>query len=340
MKIVLKDGDFSSLRPISSTRAVADIRIGILTIKEKWELLLREQVAINSGEGVSIPANIIPTMTNYRQVLQLGETNQYPESIKRLVNPWEISQWNAWAIEEDFKIITKGRESMLPHPSNSIINPSSVFIEPGAVVMHSIINAMEGSVYIGKNAVIMEGNLIRGPFGIGEGSVLKMGSRIYGGTSLGPYCVAGGEIKNSLISGYSNKAHDGYLGDSVIGEWCNLGAGTSNSNVKNSAGTVHYMVNDNKVAAGIKGGLIMGDYSRCAINTSFNTGTIAGVCCNIFGNGFPPKYIPDFSWGDKTYIFERALEDIKNWKKLKDRPLSQNEINNLTSLYHSRISNA
>ena len=340
MKIVLTDGDRSTLLPITSTRAVANIRIGILTIKEKWELLLGEPVAINTGDYVRIPACIIPTLSNYRQVLQLAEMNTYPESIKRLEFPWQISQWNAWAIEEDFIIITRGKESMQAHPSNTLINPEQVFIEPGAVIMHSIINASEGPVYIGRNAVIMEGNLIRGPFAMGEGSVLKMGSRIYGGTTVGPFCTAGGEIKNSMISGYSNKAHDGYLGDSVIGEWCNLGAGTSNSNLKNNAGEVTYNVNGIPVSAGIKGGLIMGDYSRCAINTSFNTGTIVGVCCNIFCSGFPPKYIPDFSWGDKTYIFERALEDIRNWKKLKHHNISEKEINILTSLYQSRITNA
>ena len=164
-----------------------------------------------------------------------------------------------------------------------------------------------------------------------------MGAKIYGATTIGPYCIAGGEIKNSVFFGYSNKAHDGYLGDSVIGEWCNMGAGTSNSNIKNTAGTINLWNNTSNLfeAAGIKCGLLMGDYSRCAINTSFNTGTVVGVCCNIFGNTMPPKYIPDFSWGNEKYILAKALEDIDNWKRLKGLTITDSEKKLLAHLHSS-----
>jgi len=170
--------------------------------------------------------------------------------------------------------------------------------------------------------------MIRGPFSLGEGSVLKMGSKVYGATSIGPHCIVGGEVKNSVLFGYSNKAHDGYLGDSVIGEWCNLGAGTSNSNLKNNAGEVKIWTPRGQVNAGHKCGLLMGDYSRSMINTSFNTGTVVGVCCNVFGSGLTPKYLPSFSWGNDgidRYEFERALNDIESWKKLKGKKISKKE---------------
>ena len=180
----------------------------------------------------------------------------------------------------------------------------------------------------------MEGTQIRGPFAAGEGAVVKMGAKIYGATTLGPFSVAGGEIKNSMLFGFSNKAHDGYLGDSVIGEWCNLGAGTSNSNVKNTGGQVTYYQYSNAPGkqAGSKAGLLMGDYSRCAINTAFNTGTVVGVCCNIFGER-PARFVPDFSWGTDRYIFEKVLQDIANWKKMKGRDVLPAEIEMLKQLY-------
>ena len=180
--------------------------------------------------------------------------------------------------------------------------------------------------------------MVRGPFALCEGAVLKMGSKIYGATTIGPHCVAAGEIKNSIMFGYSNKAHDGYLGDSVIGEWCNLGAGTTNSNVKNTAGVVKVWNNIEKklVDNSNKCGLLMGDYSRTGINTSFNTGTTVGICCNIFGNAYPPKYVANFSWGDEQYQLEKALLDIDNWKKLKGETISENEKNILTSLFNNK----
>ncbi len=193
-----------------------------------------------------------------------------------------------------------------------------------------------GPIYIGKNAEIQEGSLLRGPISIGEESRVKMGTKIYGATTIGPYCIAGGEIKNSIMMGFSNKGHDGYLGDSVLGEWCNLGAGTSNSNLKNNASNIKIWskADNGFINAGTKCGLLMGDYSRSAINTSFNTGTVVGNCCSIFGDGFPPKFVADFTWGHEKYIFEKAIADISNWKKLKDREITEEEILSLKNIYH------
>jgi UDP-N-acetylglucosamine diphosphorylase/glucosamine-1-phosphate N-acetyltransferase len=174
----------------------------------------------------------------------------------------------------------------------------------------------------------MEGCMIRGPFAIGQDSVLKMGSKVYGAVSIGPGCAVAGEIKNSVIFGFSNKAHDGYLGDSVIGEWCNLGAGSSNSNLKNNASEIRIWTPKGEMVAGTKCGVLMGDYSRSAINTAFNTGTVIGASCNIVGAGLTPKYLPSFSWGNDgidRYEFNKAISDIENWKKLKGKTLSVNE---------------
>lgn len=185
----------------------------------------------------------------------------------------------------------------------------------------------------------MEGCLIRGPFALCEGATLKMGAKVYGATTIGPYCIAGGEIKNSIMFSYSNKAHDGYLGDSVIGEWCNFGAGTTNSNIKNTAGEVKMWNQAAKAftGVGIKAGLIMGDYSRAAINTAFNTGTVVGVCCNIFSEGFPPKLVNNFTWGNEKYEFEKALLVIDNWKKLKGKSITEEEKEILKQLYNQSI---
>jgi UDP-N-acetylglucosamine diphosphorylase/glucosamine-1-phosphate N-acetyltransferase len=250
------------------------------------------------------------------------------DEIKTIQYPWDIFQLNNWAILQDFELLTKKRKSQPIPPSNKIAGSGKIFIEKGASVEHSYLNASDGPIYIGKNAEVMEGAMIRGPFAMGEGASIKMGTRVYGGTSLGPYCIVSGEIKNSVLFGYSNKAHDGYLGDSVIGEWCNIGAGTTNSNLKNNAGIVKVWTPKGQLNAGNKCGVMMGDYSRTAINTAINTGTVIGVCCNVFGNGLTPKYIPNFSWGSDgvdRYGFDKAIEDITGWKKLKKHSITDNE---------------
>ncbi len=345
MNIFLDDRKSRDLLfPFTQTRHVAEIRVGILTIKEKWEQLTSKKICLSreelDGDELHINAAILPTLQNVDNILRAAKDKismlDHSE-VKILHHPWQIFQYNDWAIRHDFEILVENRLSQPVSSTNRVINEEQIFIEEGASVEYSILNASTGPIYIGKNAVIMEGNMIRGPFGIGEHSVLKMGSKIYGATSLGPYCMAGGEIKNSVIFGYSNKAHDGYLGDSVIGAWCNLGAGTSNSNIKNTGGDVKYFLDKNRAAniAGNKGGLLMGDYSRAAINTSFNTGTVVGVCCNIFNQQFPPKYVENFSWGAERYVFEKALNDIEKWKKMKNEVLTEKEIEILHQIYLS-----
>ena len=336
MQLFLDDSQCrEKLFPFTHTRHVADIRIGILTIREKWQWLTGKKIGDSIGDkddnSLTIKANVLPTSDNFQLVLD-GKAGKF----NTLEFPWQIFQDNDREIRNDFELITRNRESQPLSNTNKVIG-NNIFIEEGAYVEHSILNASTGPIYIGKNATIMEGSMIRGAFALCEGAIVKMGSKIYGATTIGPYCIAGGEIKNSVMFGYSNKAHDGYLGDSVLGEWCNLGAGTSNSNVKNTAGGVKYKITNNAepITAGNKGGLLMGDYSRAAINTSFNTGTVVGVCCNIFGRHFPEKYIPNFSWGSERYDFEKAIKDIGNWKQMKGHSVSIEEKELLHQLYLS-----
>lgn len=346
MNIVLDDIECrEDLYPFTLTRSAADIRIGILTIREKWEKLLNKKIHtisevlendLDQG-GIIIPANIIPSRKSVKSFKTKGKIDGH----LTIRYPWNIFRFNDTAIRNDFELISRKRKSKKISSTNSITG-KDIFIEEGASVKHSILNADCGPIYIGKNAEVMEGCTIRGPFAMCEGSVLKMGSKVYGATTLGPYCIGGGEIKNSVFFGYSNKAHDGYLGDSVIGEWCNLGAGTSNSNIKNTAGQVKvWNASTNEyVSAGLKCGLLMGDYSRSAINTSFNTGTIVGIACNIFCNDFPPTFIDNFSWGTENYQLEKAFEHIASWKKLKRQSLSTEEKKQLTVIYQQKNNNA
>lgn len=336
------------LFPFTEVRSAADIRIGILTIREKWEALLGQEVKVVddaslvvSPDAALFASNIIPSAQFIASLQKSDNTLKKDpdwEAIKILQYPWHIFQWNDWALREDFNLVTKDRVSQVIPESVQVANAKDIFIEEGAVISHCMLNASTGPIYIGKDAEIMEGSFIRGPFSLGEGAVVKMGSKIYGATTIGPYCTVGGEIKNSIFFGYSNKAHDGYLGDAVIGEWCNLGAGTSNSNLKNNATDVKVWHNPSKdyIRAGMKCGLLMGDYSRAAINTAFNTGTVTGICANIFGEGLTPKYIPSFTWGSKAlsrYEFDKALSDISNWKKLKNRELSDAEAKQLKHIF-------
>jgi UDP-N-acetylglucosamine diphosphorylase / glucose-1-phosphate thymidylyltransferase / UDP-N-acetylgalactosamine diphosphorylase / glucosamine-1-phosphate N-acetyltransferase / galactosamine-1-phosphate N-acetyltransferase len=367
-----------NLHPFTLTRQIQDIRVGILTIREKWEKILgidsfdkKEDDYKDLGRSVNIDeiieddvclmihGNVLPSPKLVKAIrklkdgefiatpggssvayritkkdvidkfnIKVGKAVVLKEPVKTIQYPWEVFQMNDWAIRHDFNLLTKGRKSKPLSKTNKVINPSQVFIEKGATVEYAIINAATGPVYIGKDATVMEGATIRGPFAMGEGACLKMGARIYGATTLGPGSVAGGEIKNSVLFGYCNKAHDGYLGDSVIGEWCNLGAGTTNSNLKNNASEVRIWTPKGEMTAGKKCGVLMGDYSRTAINTSINTGTVIGVSCNIFGVGLAPKYIPSFSWGSEgvnRYEFEKAIVDIADWKEMKGEKITEDE---------------
>lgn len=347
MKIVLDDTKCREAAfPFSLTRHIADIRIGILTIREKWEKITGTQIETNlvlaTGEDLIVAANIIPSVKNIEFILQAAK-DKTPllenDQLQIIQHPWNIFQKNSKEIIEDFDLITSGRDSFALGDNNIIIGNGKIFAEKGCTINNAMINTQDGPVYFGENVQVMEGCLFRGPVSIGRNSVVKMGSKIYGGTSIGPHCIIGGEIKNSVLFGYSNKAHDGYLGDSVLGEWCNLGAGTSNSNVKNTGGDVAYFLGENKkVETGTnKGGLLMADYSRCAVNTAFNTAVVVGVCCNIFGSVHTKKYFHHFSWGNEKYNLPQALSHINNWKKMKGESLSQKEIENLTTIYNSHI---
>ena len=328
------------LYPFAETRSVLDVRIGILTLREKWERVLQVlKDSPSSSESIQLPANTIPTKELANLVLTSAfKTGSNSFNLKRIEYPWHISEFNDFCIREDYELLTRNRISSIIPESVQVIRSTKIFIEEGAQLSHCMLNAETGPIYIGKNAQVMEGSYIRGPFALCEGAIVKMGAKIYGATTIGPYSVVGGEIKNSVIFGYSNKAHDGYLGDSVIGEWCNLGAGTSNSNVMNTAGNVSVWSPSSNgfVVAGSKCGLFMGDYSRSAINTCFNTGTVVGISCNVFGEGLSPKHLPHFSWGMKPYAryeFEKAIRDIANWKKMKNHSLTESEIQQLKIIF-------
>ena len=331
-----------NLYPFTLTRQIQDIRVGILTIREKWERMLGlpsfdrkeddykdlersvhlDEAVEDGGYCLMIHGNVLPTPEIIKATRRLkngefisangssGIVFRFSKKeirekhkvkvtraialntpIKSISYPWDIFQLNDWAIRQDFPLLVKKRKSAPISRTNKVIKPSQVFIEKGARVEHCLINASTGPVYIAKNAEIMEGTMIRGPFAMCENSILKMGSRVYGATTLGPSVVAGGEIKNSVVFGFSNKSHDGYLGDSVIGEWCNLGAGTTNSNMKNNASTVRVWTPRGEISAGVKCGVMMGDYTRTAINTSINTGTVIGVCSHVFGQGITPSLL-------------------------------------------------
>lgn len=355
-----------NLLPLTFTRPVADIRIGILTIREKWERYLQATTFSHTEkylqekfpvcnkpghpeEDVMINGSICPTEELVNEINALkpkqalvqdaiviavrlseaGIDNLDIEGIKgydqlafqpnllKLDHLWDIFAKNGEALTQDFELLTTGRKSQTISETNKVIG-GDIFIEEGAKIECAILNASKGPIYIGKNAEIMEGSIVRGPFAMCEGAVLKMGTKIYGPTTVGPWSKVGGEINNCVILGYSNKAHDGFLGNSVIGEWCNIGADTNNSNLKNNYSEVKlWSYNSGSFEkTGLQFcGLVMGDHSKCGINTMFNTGTVVGVNANVFGSGFPRNFIPSFSWGGangfRTYELPKAIEVAK-----------------------------
>lgn len=356
MNYILFDGPIrSQLLPFTFTRPVADVRVGILTIREKWEKYLNTTTStitedylsekwpmVEMEENIMINAAFLPTAELVEQVknLQPGEGIFHEEDVvafhayeEQEVNfadctsielegkamfiehNWDIFRLNGEAMNADFELLIQDRKSQVLSSTNRVISPENVFLEEGAKVECATLNASTGPIYIAANAEVMEGSMIRGPFCLGEESTLKMGSRIYGPTTVGPFCKVGGEVTNSVIFGYSNKSHDGYLGNSVLGEWCNLGADTNTSNLKNDYSDVRLWdyASERFAPTGLQFcGLMMGDHSKCAINTMFNTGTVVGVSANIFGAGFPRNFIPSFSWGGSggttTYKTVKAFE--------------------------------
>jgi UDP-N-acetylglucosamine diphosphorylase/glucosamine-1-phosphate N-acetyltransferase len=356
--ILFDDHTWHNLLPLTFTKPVAEIRIGILTITEKWEHYLNGKLTFQTQEylnqkykasytnnAVFINGKICPTPELLAQINQLEfntgikkgntliafrsniasplniadalissvETSTMYTSVE---NVWDIFSKNGDAIKADFDLITRGRTSQPLSTSNTVIGDAKqIFLEEGAIVEASILNTNTGPIYIDKDAEIMEGSVVRGPFSLGEHAALKLSTKIYGPTTVGPHSKVGGEVNNSVIFAYSNKGHDGFLGNSVIGEWCNLGADTNNSNLKNNYGNVKlYNYSQKKmIDTGLQFcGLIMGDHSKCGINTMFNTGTVVGVGANIFGGGFPPTHISSFSWGGadvmEEYKFDKMIE--------------------------------
>jgi UDP-N-acetylglucosamine diphosphorylase/glucosamine-1-phosphate N-acetyltransferase len=321
------------LWPLTLARPVADLRFGIMTVRERWKALCGN--SLTEGSGTAVPANLIP--------VDLGPIAEPPADWRSLRHrmierPWQIPVHNAWAIRFDFRLLTEGRESEAIPDTVRVSEPGSVFIEPGARLEHCVLNASEGPIYIGKDALVMDGAMLRGPVAVCEGAVVKMGATLYGGTTVGPFCNVGGEVKNSVLMDFSNKAHHGYLGDSVIGRWCNLGAGTSASNVRNTAGPVKVwsMSRDRFEEAGAKCGLVMGDHCRTAIDTSFNSGAVVGLSSNVFGGkGLSPKFIPSFSWGLEGGVYEldKALVHIGNWMAFKGKSPDREELAIIKGLY-------
>ena len=357
MNYILFDGPSrNNLLPFTYTRPVADIRIGILTIREKWETFLgyttttltEEYLSekfpmVEMDENVMINASYLPNSELVEMVRNLKENQaifkgedvlafftkdtqeevdfetydaiEFEDEVLKIEHTWDIFSKNGEAIAEDFELLTKGKDSQPIPSSNNTIHSNRIFVEEGAKLEFVTLNATNGPIYIGKDAEIMEGSTIRGPFVLCEGATVKMGAKIYGPTTVGPYSKVGGEINNSVLFAYSNKGHDGFLGNSVLGEWCNLGADTNNSNLKNNYAEVRLWNYETEGFArtGLQFcGLMMGDHSKSGINTMFNTGTVVGVSANVFGSGYPRNFIPSFAWGGSsgftTFVTKKAFE--------------------------------
>ncbi|MCU0443694.1 MAG: GlmU family protein [Microscillaceae bacterium] len=356
MNYILFDNpqDWKNLLPLTFTRPISGLRVGILTLAEKWEKYLGNSVypltepylqtkfiPQFAQENLFINSALLPTwdlVAAFKNLsleqallfdgkllaLKTTQSNVYiPENqlvtdlaIEFIQLPTDIFRLNGSQIQADFALLTKGRDSYpIPDRHTIVYNPENIFIEDGVKMKACILNAENGVIYLGKNAQVSEGAIIQGNFALGEGAVVNLGGKMRPNTTIGPYCKVGGEVSNSVLFAHSNKSHEGFLGNSVLGEWCNLGADTNNSNLKNNYSSVkiwNYQQAD-YVDTGLQFcGLIMGDHSKAGINTMFNTGTVIGVSANIFGGGFPPKFIPSFAWGGSegltVYNFEKSLE--------------------------------
>lgn len=360
MNYILFDGPArNALLPLTFTRPVADIRVGILTIREKWEKYLGSTTTtlteeylsekypmVEMEENVMINASYLPTPELVELIQDLGpnqavfqgenvvafyttesqeavdfeayESIEFSGDCLSIEHPWDIFQKNEAALRTDFDFLTEDRRSQPIPKSVNVIAPDQIFIEEGAKLEFVTLNASTGPIYIGKDTEIMEGSVIRGPFALCDHAVVKLATKIYGATTVGPHCRVGGEVNNSVLFSYSNKGHDGFLGNAVLGEWCNIGADSNNSNLKNNYEEVKLWSYEKEefVKTGLQFcGLIMGDHSKCAINTMFNTGTVVGVSANIFGSGFPRNFVPSFTWGGAqgftTYITKKAFETAR-----------------------------
>ncbi len=362
-----------TLLPLTFTRPVAEIRIGILTITEKWAMYLGEKPSYATADylaqkftkhitadnlwinGALCPdtelvaviktlkpeealyknSKILAVRTHENELPEVisGKVSEYQNEVVLIDQPWKIFQNNGNQIRSDFNLITTNRKSAgINDPHTRVYNAQNIFLEDGVILHSAILNAENGPIYLGKNSQVQEGSIVRGPFALGEGAVINMGGKMRADTTVGPFCKIGGEVSNAVLFGYSNKAHDGFLGNSVLGEWCNLGADTNTSNLKNNYDTVKlWSYAENKlISTGIPNcGLIMGDHSKSAINTMFNTGTVVGVSSNIFGGSFPPKHVPSFRWGGASgldvYNFEKAMETVARVMARRNTKLSEQD---------------
>jgi len=299
---------FNAVRATESSSTIIQIHGAIIPNP----LLIELTKGLKPGEALSHNNEIIVSCTTTESD-EISNTINYSDSFDSINRPYHIFALNGKEIIQDFARITSGRSSSSLSSSNRAFGIHPIFIEEGAKVECATLNSNDGPIYIGKNAEIMEGSLVRGPFAMCEGAVLKMGTKVYSATTLGPYCVAGGEISNVVFWGYSNKGHDGFLGNAVLGEWCNIGADTNASNLKNTYDEVkvwNYSSGRFEKSAQQFCGLIMGDHSKCGINTMFNTGTVVGVGCNLFGAGFPRQFVPDFSWGGAQGFVTHKLDAV------------------------------
>lgn len=360
MNFILFDGPRRNhLLPFTFTRPVSEIRVGIMTLKERWEAYLKASVTslteaylsvkypvILEDNNVFIDASILPSKylitivgsLKAGEVIKLGEVViaycssavktieelqdfkkiDFNEDIVQINNTWDIFDKNADILQSDFDFITEGRKSQPISDTNRVIHPERIFLEEGAKVEFSILNATDGPIYLGKNSEIWEGSLVRGALALCDNAIIKMGGKLYGATTIGPFSKVCGEVSNSVIFGYSSKGHEGYLGNAVLGEWCNIGADSNNSNLKNNYAKVRLWdyATERFEQTGLQFcGLMMGDHSKTAINTMFNTGTVIGVNSNIYVPGFPRNFVPSFSWGGAsgftTYQPAKAFDAAK-----------------------------
>ena len=369
MNVLLIDSkEWKNLRPLTLTKPFGELRMGILTFRERWqkmieadfsywteeylsekfkakienvnlflnpayfpEIKLIEKIKLlNEGEILTKNGQFIAgklSLDDFKNWEKKIDSIDFSDELVHINQLWDLFGNNDFAIRFDFELLTKGRKSQPISATNGVRNPDDIFLEEGAVVEFSVLNADSGPIYIGKNAEIMEGSLVRGNLALCEDAKLNMGTKIYPGTTIGPHCKVGGEVNNSILMGYSNKGHEGFLGNSVLGEWCNLGADSNNSNLKNNYSNVSIWDYNSKSFqdTGLQFcGLMMGDFSKSAINTQFNTGTVVGISANVFDPGFPPKFIPSFSWGgnensskfDLEKSFEAASKMMERRKKI------------------------
>ena len=384
MNVILFDDPTlrKALLPFTFTRPLSAIRVGILTIAEKWEKRLGTEVSFKTESYLQKKYPVVSTLNNllingavcpdellvdtvkslpdgYYLVkgtfliaarnpddeMTTQNTIEYENQFTVIDHPWRVFRENADQLKRDFKLITHGRKSVpIADKYTAVYGEENIFVEEGVTILAAVLNAESGPIYLGKNSIVQEGVVIRGSFALGENAQINMGAKLRGDTTVGPYSKVGGEISNSVFFGNSNKAHDGYLGNSVIGEWCNLGAGTNSSNLKNNYDTVKLWSHAEKSFknTGLQFcGLMMGDHSKSGISTMFNTGTVVDVCANIFGGGLPPTYIPSFAWGGAQgftiYKIEKALETINKVMSRRNADFSEDDKDILLHLFKETV---